>query len=217
MNLLQKLKIDLAKPVLVIGAGETELELLSEAQLITRPDTAVPSSQIFLLVKDRKTLDKEFAKLITYILPDTLLWIAYPKKSGSIPSDLVRDEGWEAVFSSDWQPVTSVSFNEDWSTLRFRHQSLIKTMKRTVPMEERHTEGVDYINRVVTLPEDATEAMKNDKDLERFFYSLSFTHKKEHIEAIVAAKKPETRTRRIEKMIETLTRMKQEKQKRKKN
>ncbi|HTN46821.1 MAG TPA: YdeI/OmpD-associated family protein [Flavipsychrobacter sp.] len=216
MNLLQKLRIDLTKPLLVIGAGEAELEWLSAAQVITKPDVIkMPPLQVFLFVKDKKTLDKEFGKLIMYILPDTLLWIAYPKKSGSIPSDLVRDAGWESVFSSDWQPVTGVALNEDWSTLRFRHRSLIKTMKRIVPMEERSAEGVDYINREVALPEDVTEAMKDHKDLESFFYSLSFTHQKEHAEAIATAKKPETRARRIKKMIEMLTLMKQEKQKKK--
>ncbi len=41
---------------------------------------------------------------------------------------------------------------------------------------------------------------------------MSFSHKREYIEAIVDAKKPETRTRRIEKMVEALLKMQQEKE-----
>ena len=34
--------------------------------------------------------------------------------------------------------------------------------------------------------------------------SLAFTHKREHVEAIEGAKKPETRTRRIAKSVEMI-------------
>jgi len=54
--------------------------------------------------------------------------------------------------------------------------------------------------------------MKPHKGLEDFFYSMSFTHKREYVEAIVDAKKPETRQRRIEKMIEMVTALKEKKE-----
>jgi uncharacterized protein YdeI (YjbR/CyaY-like superfamily) len=83
-------------------------------------------------------------------------------------------------------------------------------------MHERKTEGVDYIKRTVTLPEDAVAAMKPYKGLEQFFHAMSFTHKKEYVEAIVDAKKPETRKRRIDKMIEMVLKIKTDKDNKKK-
>jgi uncharacterized protein YdeI (YjbR/CyaY-like superfamily) len=41
---------------------------------------------------------------------------------------------------------------------------------------------------------------------------MSFTHKKEYVEAIVEAKKPETRQRRIEKMVEAVSQLKARKE-----
>jgi uncharacterized protein YdeI (YjbR/CyaY-like superfamily) len=41
--------------------------------------------------------------------------------------------------------------------------------------------------------------------LEPAFEKLSYTHRKEHINAIEEAKQPQTRARRIERMIEMLS------------
>jgi uncharacterized protein YdeI (YjbR/CyaY-like superfamily) len=83
-------------------------------------------------------------------------------------------------------------------------------------MEERVTEGVDYINRTATLPVDALKAMKTFNGLEDFFNGMSFTHKREYVEAIVEAKKPETRQRRIDKMIEMVLKLQEQKELKKK-
>ena len=71
-------------------------------------------------------------------------------------------------------------------------------------MEERKHEGIDYIKRTTTLPKDALAAVNKYKGLADHFYAQSFTCQKEYVMAITEAKKPETRTKRIEKMIEML-------------
>ena len=58
--------------------------------------------------------------------------------------------------------------------------------------------------RFVEIPEDLIEALvKNTKVLEKF-NDLSYTHKKEFVNWITGAKKPETRKRRIEKTVEMI-------------
>ena len=64
----------------------------------------------------------------------------------------------------------------------------------------------------MALPPDAVKAMKPYKGLEEFFYSMSFSHTREYIEAIVDAKKPETRKRRIEGMISKVLALKEAKE-----
>lgn len=58
------------------------------------------------------------------------LWIAYPKKSGSIRSDLSRDAGWEPIAALGLLAVTQVAIDSDWSALRFRYRDEIKVLKR---------------------------------------------------------------------------------------
>ena len=49
------------------------------------------------------------------------------------------------------------------------------------------------------------KALGKGSDRAAFFDGLAFTHKKEHVEAILQAKKPETRERRIVRMTEMLS------------
>jgi hypothetical protein len=59
--------------------------------------------------------------------------------------------------------------------------------------------------RMVTPPPDLARALKANKEARAAWEKLSYTHRKEYAEAVAEAKRPETRTRRIEKAIAELT------------
>ena len=58
--------------------------------------------------------------------------------------------------------------------------------------------------RTVEVPKDLARALRAEPALRAAWEQLSFTHKREHVEAIEGAKRPETRARRIEKALEHL-------------
>lgn len=58
--------------------------------------------------------------------------------------------------------------------------------------------------RMVEVPDDFMELMKNEAGMLEFFSKLSFTHRKEYVRWIVEAKKEETRKKRLVKAIEML-------------
>jgi hypothetical protein len=62
---------------------------------------------------------------------------------------------------------------------------------------------LDAAERKVEVPDDAAKALDKAK-LHKKFDALAFTHQKEHVRAITEAKKPETRTKRIEAMLAKL-------------
>lgn len=64
---------------------------------------------------------------------------------------------------------------------------------------ERDTEP-----RIITPPDDFAKALRKNKEAKAMWDKLSYTHQKEHVQAIEDAKKEETRIRRIEKAIEML-------------
>lgn len=68
----------------------------------------------------------------------------------------------------------------------------------------------DTAPRVITPPPDFARALKSDKEARATWDSLSFTHRREHVEHIQEAKRPETRQRRIEKSIRLLAAGKKE-------
>ena len=63
---------------------------------------------------------------------------------------------------------------------------------------------LDTEAREVTPPADLVRALKANPEAWDRWRALSYSHQREHVEAIEGAKKPETRTRRIAATISTL-------------
>lgn len=64
---------------------------------------------------------------------------------------------------------------------------------------------VDTASREVEVPGDLRAALELAPEVGAAFARLSYSHQRAHVEAIAAAKRPETRRRRIDRAIEMLT------------
>ncbi len=205
MELLKKLRINIDQPLWVINApGDDCLHLFEQCIIKQKLSGNKPVSQLVLFAVDGKTLAHYLPLLTNYISPETLFWICYPKKSGAITSDLIQMKAWDIVFKSGYRGQTSISVNDNWTGMRFTNAPKKTATICDLPIEERKVEGIDFVNRIVQLPADAIAAMNKYKGMVAFFNAMSFTHKKEYMQAIADAKKEETRKRRIEKTIEML-------------
>lgn len=127
--LVRKLGIKAGMRALVVGAPPAYLKLLAplpEGVVITSTaDGAHPFVQLFA------TSLADIGKSMPYLLKHTacgaLVWIAYPKKTSGMESDLSRDLISEAMSGTGWRPVSIVAIDEVWSALRFRPVSDVKT------------------------------------------------------------------------------------------
>jgi hypothetical protein len=81
-------------------------------------------------VRNRAELAKAAEEVAVKYRAGGHLWIAYPKKGGSLASDLDRDHGWERIAGLGLLAVTQVAVDEDWSALRFRYRDEIKKLTR---------------------------------------------------------------------------------------
>ncbi|HNG90772.1 MAG TPA: YdeI/OmpD-associated family protein, partial [Saprospiraceae bacterium] len=63
----------------------------------------------------------------------------------------------------------------------------------------------DTEERIVTVPEDLAAALALDPAIRARFDKLSYTHRKEYMQWINEAKKPETRSRRVAQTVEKLS------------
>jgi hypothetical protein len=71
-----------------------------------------------------------FPKALSTLKEDAIFWIAFPKKSSKVKTDINRDALFRLVQDlSDYRAVSNVSLDEKWSALRFRHQDLVKSQK----------------------------------------------------------------------------------------
>jgi Uncharacterized protein conserved in bacteria len=213
--MLAKLKLKIDKPIWLIDVPEECLHFFDEASMYNSRTKAKPSQVVFF-AEDKAGLDANFERITTNMQEDAVFWIAYPKQSGNRQSDLIRNSGWQIVFDTGYRVVSSTLIDENWSAVRIRKFDDKANYKSNTPMAERKTPGIDYVNRTVQLPKDAVIALNEYAGLEAFFNSMSFSHKREYVEAIEEAKNPETRLRRIEKMAEMLLVMQQQKELKKK-
>lgn len=214
MSIIKKLKFTEDK-VLTVNMPDNSKDLFEDITVITKYSGSTKYNQVLLFAQEKKVLESGLKNMVSKLSPTAIFWIAYPKKSGSIKSDLNRDYFWDVLKSDGYAPVMQIALNKDWSALRFRKTSDIGTMLRDTPMKDRKIEGIDFEKRTVTLPKDASMAIKKIKGLEEFFYSMSFSHKKEYVQAVVEAKKEETRKRRIDKMVEMVVALREKKEEKK--
>jgi hypothetical protein len=63
---------------------------------------------------------------------------------------------------------------------------------------------LDTEQRVVVLPDDLAAVLKKNKNAAAVWEKLSYTHKREYVDAIEKAKRPETRARRLAWTMEAL-------------
>ncbi len=150
------------------------------------------SSWVLAFVKDQEEARNRLQSIAAAVAPGGTLWVAFPKKSGPMSTDMSRDHGWQALEAIDWAPVSNVSLDEEWSALRWKP-------KGEIPLMKRGTRSAD-----MQVPPALAEALSTEPDAKAYFDSLPPSHRREYIEYIMEAKKEETRARRLLKTMEML-------------
>jgi hypothetical protein len=86
-----------------------------------------PFDAVIVFIPTSATLTTHSAAAIAALKPGGLMWLAYPKKTGAIASDMTRERAWEAFSALDWRPVSQIALDDTWSALRFRPVADVKS------------------------------------------------------------------------------------------
>jgi bacteriocin resistance YdeI/OmpD-like protein len=162
---------------------------------------------VFMFATTQKELKSLWPKALASVKQDGAVWVAYPKKTSGIETDLGMGE-WDATKGGDWNPVAMVGVDDTWSSVRFKYAPGLEE-KRHARQEETINDAdgtvcVDRVNRIVTPPKDLQKLLAKNAKARATFDGLSFTHRKEYVVWILDAKKPETREARLSKTVEML-------------
>ena len=79
---------------------------------------------------DAAALERIAAEDVPHYARGQHLWVAYPKKTSGVQTDIDRDHGWEPFAALDLHGVTQISLSPVWSALRFRYRDEIKRFTR---------------------------------------------------------------------------------------
>lgn len=202
-NQARKFRIKPGQKILILNPPvDFKISFDLKVNIVTKLQKGVDA--IYLFTKNLNELKSYFKKAVRLLNDKNFLWLFYPKSSSSIKADINRDVIFN--FTKDYPVKISslVSYNDIWSAFLIRNIGQ-EDLKRKSTDPKQFLPFIDFEKRLVIPPEDFLKILKKNKKALEKFEKLSFTHKKEYIQAILEAKKPETRLRRIEKTIEMLS------------
>jgi hypothetical protein len=125
-ELLKKLQIKAGAKLLMINMPREMAETLTAGAEVEPVKFGEPFDGAIAFCENPIEV-AAFADQILPALPrDGLLWFAYRKGAAGKKAGLTRDEGWAALDKAGFRPVRSISFDEDWTGLRFRPAAEVK-------------------------------------------------------------------------------------------
>jgi hypothetical protein len=154
-------------------------------------------NQVHWFVLDKAQMEKELDDVLKLLTSNATIWVYYPKGSSKIQTDLTRDKGWDKLLDhEELQWISLIAFDATWSAFAFRLKGERDKKRRETPKDRPILEFIDAEKKIVRLPDDFAKQLKKEK-LDTLFNALAFTYRKEYVEWIVSAKRPETRAARI--------------------
>ena len=191
--LVQGLPSSIEKQFIKLNFAKSVTPLLRTRRIDFALVFAVSKTQLGDILKD----------VVPALHEDAKLWIAYPKLTSKIASDLCRDCSWDMITSIGFETVRLVALDNTWSAMRFKKQELVNHNNSF--SYSNPAKGVDFIARTVSIPEELETVFRKNKNAGVFFDSLSFSNKREYVEWLEQAKRVDTRTKRLESVLEKLS------------
>jgi len=204
MSAIEKLQLKDEKNILIQGLPSTlekQFIKLSFSKNVT-PLLKIKRIDFALVFAVNHNQLKDILKdVVPALAEDSKLWIAYPKVSSKIVSDLSRDCNWDCICQHGLESVRSVALDNVWCGMRFKKAEKIKRSFTS----DIELAGIDFNTRTIDTPSELQHLFTKNKKANAFFDTLSFTNKKEYVIWINSAKKEETKQARLEATIEKLS------------
>lgn len=127
---------------------------------------------------------------------ESKLWIAYPKATSKIASDLNRDCTWQVLSDHDYDTGEQVALDHTWMAICFK--------KMDMSHIEEDLQAIEFDKKLIKLPAELEIFFIKHKKAKDFFKSLPVDDQKEYVTWIEEAKRADTKKRRLETVQEKL-------------
>ena len=207
-NILEKLQLKEEKNLLIQGlpsSVEKQFAKLAYNKNLTPllKNRKIDFALIFAI--NQLQLNNILKEVFPALHPESKLWIAYPKTTSKIVSDLNRDASWEILSKNEYEAVRQVTLDHVWTAMRFKKLDQIPNRNRTfVEFKAADIKVDDFEKRLIALPIELDKLFRAHEEAREFFISLSILNQKEYLSWIQGAKKEETKQKRLESTLEKL-------------
>jgi hypothetical protein len=90
---------------------------VDEVELLPRISSAMNIALLF--VTETKALEKMLPRVTAKMAPKGMIWIAWPKKSSKVATDITEDVVRTVILPTGWVDVKVCAISEVWSGLKF--------------------------------------------------------------------------------------------------
>jgi hypothetical protein len=159
-----------------------------------------------LFVNNSHELTENLKIVVPVLKPGTIFWIASPKKSSGIQSDLTMMGDWSMVTNYGFEAVAAIAVDETWTASRFRPvgQAKVSNTGANEIRQNEYGKWIDIDKKSITLREDIRQTLEQKPQALASFEKLSWSNRKEYVLWILTAKQERTREERLGKMVEKL-------------
>jgi hypothetical protein len=130
MSLGKKLLIKSGYRVIVVNApADFKLsDEAAEADITVEKELNGTFDFLLLFAQNQAELDRFVPEVLQHLKEAAIFWVAYPKKSSKLKSDITRDSGWDILKQAGYHGVSLISIDNTWSAFRVRHEKHIKKL-----------------------------------------------------------------------------------------
>jgi hypothetical protein len=115
-SLSQRLQLKAGQSLKLVNSPGGYEHFLASEQI----GIAESSGAVLIFANSLAEVEQIVPPMFKSIDKDALVWVAYPKGSSGIKTDVNRDKLWGALKPTGWQPVRQIAMDKVWSALRFR-------------------------------------------------------------------------------------------------
>ena len=128
-SLMQKLQLKPGQRLVVVNSPTERAAVLGTGMkgVTYVKTTSGKDEAVFLFVKNVAQAKRFGPKIIRRASEDCILWIAYPKGTSGITTNVNRDVLWKTIDPTGWRPVRVISLDETWSVMCFRPRNLVRS------------------------------------------------------------------------------------------
>jgi Bacteriocin-protection, YdeI or OmpD-Associated len=205
-NLLEKLQLSEEKNLLIQGLPssiEKQFVKLAFAKNVTPLLKSRKIDFALVFAVSQYQLRSILGEVIPALHENGKFWIAYPKSTSKIVTDLNRECSWDCIRTVGFDSVNEVTLDHVWTAVRFQKLAIAKSVAKVSSSLYATSETISFQTNVPT-PNEFEKELRRSKVAHRFFEALSHSHKREYVSWITNAKREDTRSRRMEVAIDKL-------------
>jgi hypothetical protein len=127
----QKLGITGSSVFTVVGAPAHFEELLGDVgDAVWQHSLLAPLDVVVAFHTRRAQLERAWPKLTEAVEPDGTVWVAWPKKTSGVATDITEDVLREVLLPTGWVDNKVCAIDEQWSGLRFAQRKELRRKRR---------------------------------------------------------------------------------------